>query len=83
MATTNAAPSEPTPTIEQQLAIEAVYTEAVYDASRRARLQQLGREPVPEPSERAWELYRRTTAAANLPQTGSRLAWEDLEADQT
>ena len=44
---------------EAQAAIEAVFVEAVYDASRRARLQGLGRAPVTKPSARAWDLLAR------------------------
>lgn len=40
-------------------AIEATFAEAVYDARRRARLQQLGREPIPTPSRRALEILDR------------------------
>jgi hypothetical protein len=50
------------PDHEAMAAIEAALSEAVYDAMRRARLQRLGRLPVPTPSGRAWSILARSRA---------------------
>ena len=46
-------------------AVDALCTEAVYDAARRARLMLDGALPVPEPSERAWDIFRKTRAGSH------------------
>ena len=45
-------------------AIEASLGQDIYNARRLARLRMLGLEPVPEPSAEAFELLRRSKAAA-------------------
>jgi hypothetical protein len=47
--------------LDDLVAIAAELALAVYDARRLARLQLLGKEPAPEPSERALTLWRRGT----------------------